>query len=193
MPGLASFSREIPSALEMINVPSYILDSSGVVLWVNSAATRRTGDVRGHRFASIVAREDRRRARELFARKLAGTASATDDAFVLLDIDGNRVGVELSSVPLVRGGRVVGVFGQIRQEYRELPAAPDPRLTPRQAEVLRMLERGRSTQQIAHDLSLSPETVRNHVRHVLSALGVHSRLEAVARARRERPIASEPA
>jgi DNA-binding NarL/FixJ family response regulator len=48
---------------------------------------------------------------------------------------------------------------------------------------LRLLEHGRSTQQIAEELHLSPETVRNHVRHVLRNLGVHSRLEAVALAR----------
>ena len=46
-----------------------------------------------------------------------------------------------------------------------------------------MLEHGRSTRQIAQELHLSPETVRNHVRHVLRALGVHSRLEAVTLAR----------
>jgi DNA-binding NarL/FixJ family response regulator len=60
-----------------------------------------------------------------------------------------------------------------------------PHLTPRQAEVLRLLEHGRSTQQIADDLHLSLETVRNHIRGILRALGVHSRLEAVAVARRE--------
>jgi DNA-binding NarL/FixJ family response regulator len=54
--------------------------------------------------------------------------------------------------------------------------------------VLRLLEHGRSTRQIAQQLHLSPETVRNHVRAVLRALGVHSRLEAVALARR-RPVA----
>ncbi len=47
-----------------------------------------------------------------------------------------------------------------------------------------MLEGGRSTRQIAEELHLSPETVRNHIRHVLRALGVHSRLEAVTLARR---------
>ena len=58
-------------------------------------------------------------------------------------------------------------------------------LTPRQAEVLRLLEHGRSTDQIAEELHLSRETVRNHIRHILQALGVHSRLEAVALARHE--------
>jgi len=49
--------------------------------------------------------------------------------------------------------------------------------------VLRLLEHGRSTAQIAAELNLSVETVRNHVRYLLKALGVRSRLEAVAVAR----------
>jgi DNA-binding NarL/FixJ family response regulator len=42
-----------------------------------------------------------------------------------------------------------------------------------------------STKQIADELHLSRETVRNHVRHLLHALGAKSRLEAVAVARRD--------
>ena len=53
--------------------------------------------------------------------------------------------------------------------------------------MLRLLERGLSTKQIARELHLSPETVRNHVRHLLRALGVNSRLEAVAAVRHGRP------
>jgi DNA-binding NarL/FixJ family response regulator len=52
--------------------------------------------------------------------------------------------------------------------------------------VLRLLERGRSTEQIAEELGLSRQTVRNHIRRLLHALGVSSRLEAVAAARRTR-------
>jgi DNA-binding NarL/FixJ family response regulator len=63
-------------------------------------------------------------------------------------------------------------------------ASPPPaHLTPRQAEVLRHLEAGRSTKQIAQELHVSTETVRNHVRHLLRALGVTTRLEAVAAVR----------
>jgi DNA-binding NarL/FixJ family response regulator len=51
--------------------------------------------------------------------------------------------------------------------------------------VLALLERGHSTEQIADELHLSRETVRNHVRHMLRAIGVNSRLEAVAAARGE--------
>jgi DNA-binding NarL/FixJ family response regulator len=62
-------------------------------------------------------------------------------------------------------------------------------LTPRQTEVLRLLEHGRSTEQIATELCLSVETVRNHVRNLMQALGVHSRLEAVAVARHDHLVA----
>jgi DNA-binding NarL/FixJ family response regulator len=56
--------------------------------------------------------------------------------------------------------------------------------------VLRLLEHGRSTEQIARELHISIETVRNHIRHLLRALGAHSRLEAVAIGRREHVVAS---
>ncbi len=93
-------------------------------------------------------------------------------------------------MPLRRGDRVIGVFGQFVQHEGSQSTAPHPALTPRQTEILRQLQLGRSTRQIAEELSLSPETVRNHVRHVLKALGVHSRLEAVAVAQREHLIAN---
>jgi DNA-binding NarL/FixJ family response regulator len=77
----------------------------------------------------------------------------------------------------------VGVFGQVAHiEKRDDPPA-HPALTPRQSEILRLLEHGQSTEQIATALHLSQETVRNHIRRLLRALGAHSRLEAVARAR----------
>jgi two-component system NarL family response regulator len=99
------------------------------------------------------------------------------------------VSVEVSSVCLFEGHRVIGVFGQLRDVDEEPEPAPHPHLTPRQSEVLRLLEHGRSTEQIAEQLHLSVETVRNHIRAVLRALDVHSRLEAVAVARHEHLVA----
>lgn len=77
----------------------------------------------------------------------------------------------------------IGVFGQVSDVLEEPHPHPELHLTPRQAEILRLLELGRSTAQIADELHLSRETVRNHVRHLLQAVGVSSRLEAVAVAR----------
>jgi DNA-binding NarL/FixJ family response regulator len=50
--------------------------------------------------------------------------------------------------------------------------------------------RGHSTEQIASSLGIAPDTVRNHIRRLLRALGVHSRLEAVALAVRDGLVAS---
>ena len=174
----------IEEALEHVNVPSYLIDVSGVVRWINEAARRIVGDVRGRQFTSVVAPEDTRRARELFARKVVGSAQVTDAGVVLIDAQGERVSVEVSSVPVLRGEHVVGVFGQVSDLVEEPHPHPDLHLTPRQAEVLKLLEEGRSTAQIASELHLSTDTVRNHIRHLLRALGAHSRLEAVAIATR---------
>ncbi len=170
----------INDVLEHVNVPSYILDSSGVIRWVNAAGRKLVGDVQGRQFTSVVAPEETRRARELFARKIVGGAQVTDSGVVILEADGTRQAVEISSVPLVHGEHVVGVFGQVSDLVEEPHAHPDLPLTPRQMEILDLLERGRSTKQIAEELHLSLETVRNHVRNLLRAVGAHSRLEAVA-------------
>ena len=54
------------------------------------------------------------------------------------------------------------------------------RLTPREHEVLTCLARGKSGEIIAEELSITPLTVRTHIRNLMSKLGVHSRLEAVS-------------
>ena len=192
MSRLAEIGGDVTAALEVVNVPSYMIDPTGIIRWVNPAAQRLVGDVRGRQFTSVVAAEDTRRAREQFARKIAGTAKVTDSEAVLLGIDGDRVSVEISSVPLMDDHRCVGVFGQLMDvddaEEQPLP----PHLTPRQSEVLRLLARGYSTTQMARELHLSPETVRNHVRRLFGALGVHTRLEAVAVMRGNDVAASRP-
>lgn len=180
MSSLEDISGDVELALEAISVPSYVIEASGVVRWLNPAAEKLVGDVRGRQYTSVVAPEDARRARELFAQKVMGTADVTDSEGVLFNGDGQRITVEISSVPLKREGRVIGVFGQFSELSAELPPPSDPRLTPRQTEVLRHLAQGRSTGQIADELQLSKETVRNHVRQLLRAMGVSSRLEAVA-------------
>jgi PAS domain S-box-containing protein len=170
----------LDDVLEHVNVPSYVIEANGVIRWINQAARAMVGDVRGRQFTSVVAPEETRRARELFARKVVGAVEVTDAAVVLVSADGTRVMAEVSSVPLRDGEHVVGVFGQVTNIVEEPHEHPDLPLTPRQAEVLRLLERGRSTREIAKELHLSTETVRNHIRDVLRAVGAHSRLEAVA-------------
>ena len=178
---------DVEQALQNVGVPSYVLDTVGIVRWLNAAAERLVGNVRGRHFTSVVAPEDSRRARELFSRKVLGTSPATEATGVLVSTAGARVAVEISAVPLMNGERVVGVFGLLEGRPDGNPTAPPPQLTPRQVEVLRLLEQGRSTKQIAAELHLSPETVRNHIRRLFRALGVNTRLEAVAAARAAPP------
>jgi PAS domain S-box-containing protein len=183
MAGGLKVGGDVEQALEDVLVPSYVLDATGVVRWLNPAAERLVGDIRGRHFTSVVAPEDSRRARELFAQKMLGTSRATEAPAHVVSTTGARVAVEVSGVALRNGERVVGVFGLIEERPDDMRTAPPPHLTPRQVEVLRLLEQGRSTKQIAAELHLSTETVRNHVRRLFRALGVNSRLEAVAAAR----------
>jgi PAS domain S-box-containing protein len=172
---------DLATAINAISVPSYVIDPSGVIRWVNPAAQRLVGDVRGRQFTSVVAHQDSRRAREHFARKIAGTERVTDSEVVVVGVGGEHIRVEFSSVALTdEGHRVVGVFGQISDVEEVEEDVILPFLTPRQTEVLWHLQRGHSTQQIAAELHISPETARNHIRRLLRALNVRTRLEAVA-------------
>ena len=58
-------------------------------------------------------------------------------------------------------------------------------LTARELEVLELLVDGTPNQELAQRMGISRNTVRNHVQNLLTKLGVHSRLEAVALATRE--------
>ena len=187
MAGRLKVGGDVEQALEHVLVPSYVVDEAGVVRWLNPAAERLLGDIRGRQFTSVIAPEDRPGARERFAQKMLGTSVASEATGHLVSSAGTRVPVEVSSVALKDGERVVGVFGLIENRPDDSAAAPPPHLTPRQVDVLRLLEQGCSTKQIAAELHLSTETVRNHVRRLFKALGVNSRLEAVAAARAASP------
>lgn len=180
---------EIPGdlhrSLEELNVPAYAVDRFGVIRWINPAAKNLVGDIRGKQQSSVVVPEQAREAKESFLRKMMGTEKSTDATVVVVDPSGNRVQVEVSSCALREGHRIVGVFGVVKHREEGAPPKPHPHLTPRQNQVLRLLAHGHSTAQIAAELHLSVDTVRNHVRRLLRALGVHSRIEALAVAHRE--------
>src|SRR3989442_9651813 len=68
-------------------------------------------------------------------------------------------------------------------ETRQLPA---PRLTEREMEVLRLVAQGLNNRDIAGKLFISENTVKNHIRNILEKLHLHSRMEAVVYAVREK-------
>ncbi len=82
-----------------------------------------------------------------------------------------------------RTGKAGPVERGRRAAHAGAPAAPDASaasLTPRELEILRRLDEGSGTREIAAALRIRPTTVRTHVQHILRKLDVHSRLEAVA-------------
>ena len=56
-------------------------------------------------------------------------------------------------------------------------------LTPREAEVLRLLDSGLTSERLAQRMELGPSTARWHMRNIYAKLGVHNRSGAIARAR----------
>ena len=64
------------------------------------------------------------------------------------------------------------------------------RLTPRQIEILQMMADGVPVQEIARQLHMSPYTLRTHVQNILTRLGVHTKLEALAVAIRHGKIST---
>ncbi len=180
----ARLGGDIDNALDQLCLPAHLVDGNGLVRWQNARSVALFGDIRGRSFTEMFAPEAQPTARVEFTKKMLGTARTTDFETVLRGPSGGRVAVEIHSVAVEGGERVVGVFGIVDPDAApSRPPCLHARLTPRQHEVLRALARGRSTAQIAEASNLSRETVRNHVKGILRALHVHSRLAAVAEAR----------
>jgi PAS domain S-box-containing protein len=165
----------------------YVADRSGVLRWLNRAGRALIGDATGKGLPHVIAPERLHEAREQFARKVIGAVEATSFETTLVSPAGKRIAVELASVPLREDEEIVGVLGValVQNEPQAAPSTtPPPDLTPRGHEVLRLLADGRTTREISEELGIAVETTRNHIRGVLRALRVNTRLEAVVLALR---------
>ncbi|HEU4895775.1 MAG TPA: response regulator transcription factor, partial [Acidimicrobiia bacterium] len=82
------------------------------------------------------------------------------------------------------GGKL---FSAMRDMLRHQGAASvrRPGLTGREVEILGLVGAGKTSREIADELYISENTVRNHVRNILDKLGMKSRFEAVNWAYRE--------
>lgn len=173
-------SADIVGALERLSLPAFIVTAEGTIGWINPAAAGLFGDVVGRDYRAPFAPESRGVVETAYARKATGIVETTDYEAVMLTADGRRIQVEISSARLDNDDQCMGVFGLVvPEDDAPLPRAPLHELTPRQAEVLRHLARGASTEQIANELGVTVDTTRNHIRDLLKRLGVHSRLGAV--------------
>ena len=77
-------------------------------------------------------------------------------------------------------------FTNLAKKADERHAVPTPRLTERELEVLKLVAQGMSNREIGSELYISENTVKNHVRNILEKLHLHSRMEAVVYAVREK-------
>ena len=81
--------------------------------------------------------------------------------------------------------KLIDEFKQMSRPEREhVPGGL--RLTERELEVLRLVAKGMNNREIARQLYISENTVKNHVRNLLEKLQLHSRMEAVMYAVREK-------
>jgi DNA-binding NarL/FixJ family response regulator len=80
--------------------------------------------------------------------------------------------------------KLLDEFKQMSRSDRQ--QVPSPRLTDRELEVLKLVAQGLNNREIAKRLFISENTVKNHVRNILEKLQLHSRMEAVMYAVREK-------
>ena|SRR5215471_1523963 len=158
-------------------------DEAGVVLCDLAAATAggAAAGTAGRLLVFNVADED---------RTIIDCVQVGASGCVLQDADLDEM---VASIHAVAAGvapcsaRVVtSLFRYVASRRDERHPVLSPSLTGREEEVLRLVAAGLSNGQIAGQLGLRPQTVKNHVRRVFEKLDVHSRLELLG-ALRDRP------
>ena len=117
---------------------------------------------------------------DLFDALRAGAAG-----YLLKDIDPSRLGHALTGVLEGEAALPRGLVAKLIDEFRNRDAAtrrhegPFAKLTDREWEVLRLMQQGMSTAEMAADLFVTPVTVRTHVSAILRKLRVANRQDAV--------------
>jgi DNA-binding NarL/FixJ family response regulator len=82
--------------------------------------------------------------------------------------------------------KLLNEFAAMVKRRDERTQVPGPRLTTRELEVLKLVAKGLNNRDIGSELFISENTVKNHVRNILEKLHLHSRMEAVVYAVREK-------
>ena len=174
---------DLIATLQRVKIPSFIAGRAGTITWLNDAARTSFGDLTGQPFTTVVAADDVPLVERQLERKRRGVP-ATDYEIDVFTTDGRLRHAEISSVRIEGGDDCHAFFGVALPGAPREPCGAGVTLTARQTEVLQLLGEGASTVEIAGALHLTKETVRNHIRGLMRALGAHSRLEAVVLARR---------
>jgi len=105
------FGAAVLDALELIDLPGYVIDRRGTLCWANKAVSRLIGDRVGHSFLSFVSPDTRQRVKAQFARKVV-SGEATAYTLTVFDRDGRRAHWHVRSARLRRVDReIIGIFG----------------------------------------------------------------------------------
>lgn len=203
-----------------------LVDDRGRPIEANPAACQLTGysrdELRRLTIWDLIARQDRRRARRAWQKRLRGGELCA--ACVMLQKQGSGVEVELRAIPEVAVGRHLwlaqDITGQralaaqpaLLQRERErvaldlytavlgifervgVVAEVDPlvRLTPDKRAVPELIAAGKTNREMAAALVVNPHTVKARVTAILRKLGVRRRSEAAALLPRQRWRTSKP-
>ncbi len=116
---------------------------------------------------------------------LYGSIRAGVSGYLLKDVPPDEVVAAIRTVhrgqslisPSLASALLTEFAAMMRREERSHHASA-PRLTERELEVLRCIARGMSNREIAGELFIAENTVKNHVRNILEKLQLHSRIEA---------------
>jgi PAS domain S-box-containing protein len=185
--------------VDSLIVPASLHDTEGRFIHMNPAAELASGNTTsqmiGHHFTEPLL-PDARPIVEAHFERAVERGELTDFETVFVDARGHVRGVRAQHLPLRDRNAIVGVLilaYDVRHPRRE-PAcvAAPPQLTFRQRQILDLVASGLSTPEIAHELTLSEATVRNHLAHLLSELDAHSRAEAIVVAQRLGLLSASP-
>lgn len=116
-------------------------------------------------------------------RHVIGAIEAGATGYLLKDADADRVGEAI--ITLINGGSPISasiarrLLARFRVNADSDEAPPTIHLTEREIEVLQMVSRGLTNNEIAALLDMSFHTVASHIKHIYRKLAVSSRSEAV--------------
>lgn len=175
--------------VDSLVVPASLHDADGYFVHANAAAERAAGysnaQLLGRHYTDLVL-PDLRESVETQFRRAVEHGEPTDFETAFIDAGGHLRGVRAQHLPLREGDTIVGVL-ILAFEVRRLPSVvlpTAPQLTARQREILELIASGLSTAEVARQLTLAPETIRNHLRNASRELHAHTRVEAIATAQR---------
>jgi len=177
-------------ALDGLGVGIVLTNAQGRITWLNRAAQRVTGldpeTSRGRTLQTLL--QDPKLGE--FWRSACATDQVLATEFPVsmprpCHLKANAAAAQDPTGQLV--GRAL-LFCEIppaeRAGERPLPTGTPEGLTPQEMKVLRLVGDGLSNRQIAERMQVAPSTVRSHLKHLYSKLGLRSRSEAVSYALR---------